>query len=139
MPHLIVEYSANLDEQLALDELLAKLHDVAAASGVFPLGGIRTRASRRDDYLIADGDPDNGFVHVVARIGEGRPLEVRQEVGQKLFDVVCAHTSELFAERGLSLSFEIQEIPSATSFKKTLPTSTLCGNGCGDGQHDGLA
>ena len=118
MPHLIVEYSANLDETLKVAELLTRLHTTAAASGVFPLGGIRTRASKRETYLIADGDPDNGFVHVVARIGEGRSLEVRQTVGRSLFEVLCDHTNRLYEERGLSLSFEIQEIPSQTSFRK---------------------
>ncbi|MYK28467.1 MAG: 5-carboxymethyl-2-hydroxymuconate isomerase, partial [Gammaproteobacteria bacterium] len=72
MPHLVVEYSANLESRLELEALMAKLRDVAVAGGVFPLAGIRVRAARRDRYLIADGDPAHGFVHVMARIGEGR-------------------------------------------------------------------
>ena len=54
MPHLIVEYSANIEDQIALDALLDKLHTCAAGTGVFPLGGLRVRARRADAYRIAD-------------------------------------------------------------------------------------
>lgn len=118
MPHLIVEYSANIEEALKVPELLTRLRDCAVASGVFPLGGIRLRGARRDHYLIADGDPANGFVHLTARIGQGRTLEVRQSIAQALFDVLCSHLADLYAERGLGISVEIQEIDAATSLKK---------------------
>ncbi len=118
MPHLIVEYSANIEEALKLPELLTRLRDCAVASGVFPLGGIRLRGARRDHYLIADGDPANAFLHLTARIGQGRTLEVRQSIAQALFDVLCSHLAELYAERGLGISVEIQEIDAATSLKK---------------------
>ena len=62
MPHLIVEYSANIEDQIALDALLDKLHTCALGTGVFPLGGLRVRAHRADAYRIADLSPDNGFV-----------------------------------------------------------------------------
>ncbi len=118
MPHLIVEYSANIEEDLQLPELLTRLRDCAVATGIFPLGGIRLRGARRDHYLIADGDPTNAFVHLTARIGQGRTLEVRESVVQALFDVLCSHLDELYAERGLGISIEIQEIDAATSLKK---------------------
>jgi 5-carboxymethyl-2-hydroxymuconate isomerase len=118
MPHLIVEYSANLEDDLNLDGLMLALRDCAVATGVFPLGGIRVRGARRDHYLISDGDPANGFVHVTARIGQGRSLQVREQVAASLFAVLTAHLDPLFEARGLGISFEIQEIDAATSLKK---------------------
>ncbi|HVS22711.1 MAG TPA: hypothetical protein VMU03_03215, partial [Gammaproteobacteria bacterium] len=53
LPHLIVEYSANIEREIALDELLDKLHARALETGVFPLGGLRVRAHRADHYRIA--------------------------------------------------------------------------------------
>ena len=44
MPHIVVEYSANLRERIGLHPLLERLHETAIATGVFPLGGTRTRA-----------------------------------------------------------------------------------------------
>jgi 5-carboxymethyl-2-hydroxymuconate isomerase len=118
MPHLIVEYSANLDPRLDLDHLLEALHAAAAGTGVFPLGGIRTRAARRDHYRIADGDPDNAFVHVTARIRHGRPLDVRQRAGQALFDALCTALAPIYDTQPLGISLEVQEIDPDVSYKQ---------------------
>jgi 5-carboxymethyl-2-hydroxymuconate isomerase len=118
MPHLIIEFSANLEDDIDLDGLMVKLRDCAVASGVFPLGGIRVRGARRERYLVTDGDPDNGFVHVTARIGHGRPVAVRKQVAASLFEVLTDHLEPLYKRRGLAISFEMQEIDPATSFKK---------------------
>ena len=65
MPHIVIEYSANLRESVDFPGLLAALRASALATGVFPLGGIRIRAYQADHYLIADGHPDNAFVHIM--------------------------------------------------------------------------
>lgn len=119
MPHLIVEYSANLESRLELEALMAKLRDVAVAGGVFPLAGIRVRAARRDRYLIADGAPAHGFVHVMARIGEGRAEAVRRAQAQALFDALRAHLEPLRSDQvgGLALSLEMVEIDPVGSLK----------------------
>jgi len=118
MPHLIVEYSANLDPKIDLDAVLADLHAAAAASGVFPLGGIRTRAARREHYRIADGHPDNTFVHVTARIRQGRPLEVRRRAGTMLFETLCRSLASVYETTPLGISLEIQEIDPDVSYKQ---------------------
>ncbi len=114
MPHLIVEYSANLEPDLAMGELVSVLHEAALETGVFPIGGVRVRAARRDLYKIADGHRDNAFIHVQARIGAGRPPEVRAKAAELIFERLKAATAEVYAARPLGLSFEIVEIdPSA--------------------------
>ena len=90
MPHVVVEFSANLRGRADVPRLLRTVHDAALATGVFPRGGTRTRAEERTDYLIADGHPDNAFVHVTLRIGHGRDLETRKRAGQQVFDALCA-------------------------------------------------
>ncbi len=118
MPHLIVEYSANIEQKIALDALLDKLHACALATGVFPIGGLRVRAHRADAYRIADLSPDNGFVHVTALIGHGRPLDVRQRAGQELLATLSEHLDSLFAQSPLAISLNIQEMHPVLSFKK---------------------
>ena len=58
------------------------LTDVAAGTGVFPLAGIRCRALPRDSYRVADGHPDNGFVHVELRVGAGRDVSTLRRAGE---------------------------------------------------------
>jgi len=110
MPHIVVEYSANLESDVAPQRLVDALHAAALATGVFPLGGLRTRAARRDVYRIADGDPGHAFVAVVARIGKGRPLAAREAVAEALMQALEAETARAFASRGLGLTVEVQEI-----------------------------
>lgn len=117
MPHAIVEYSANLDAQLRIDDLLQVVHKAALETGVFPMGGLRTRAAPRRHYLIADADPDNAFVHVTLKIGHGRDLVTKQTAGQQVFDAVCEHLQPLFEKQPLAISFEVIEIDRDLNFK----------------------
>jgi 5-carboxymethyl-2-hydroxymuconate isomerase len=117
MPHLIVEYSANLEPALDIRGLVEALHEAALETGVFPIGGIRTRAAKRDIYRIADGHADNAFIHVQARIGTGRTAEVRQKAAQHIFARLKAETADVFANRPLGLTLEIVEIDPVGSLK----------------------
>jgi 5-carboxymethyl-2-hydroxymuconate isomerase len=118
LPHLIVEYSANVEEGIALDQLLDKLHACALETGVFPIGGLRVRAHRTDAYRIADKVPENGFVHVTALIGHGRPLDVQQRAGEMLFATLSEHLDTLFAQSPLALSLNVQEFHPVLNFKR---------------------
>lgn len=117
MPHIIAEYSANLETQVDPHALVRALHQAALATGVFPIGGLRTRAERRDVFLVADGHPDNAFVAVVVRIGAGRDEDARRRVAADLLAALEQVTREAFRTRGLALSVEVQEIDPAASLK----------------------
>jgi 5-carboxymethyl-2-hydroxymuconate isomerase len=118
MPHIVVEYSANLRDRLRLDALLERLHATAIGTGVFPIGGARTRAAERTHYRIADGHPDNAFVHVVLRIGHGRDADTKRRAAQAVFDALCDHLEALSASTPLGISLEVQEIDPVLSFKR---------------------
>lgn len=117
MPHLIVEYSTNLEKRISVRDLLKHVHEAALASGVFKIGGIRTRAAPRDIYIVADGDPDNAFIHVEGRIGKGRDAETRKRLAEALLEVLREQTKSVFATSGLGLTVEIRELDDAASVK----------------------
>lgn len=52
MPHFIAECTENIREQADLPGLFSKVNEALAASGIFPIGGIRSRAHWLD---TADG------------------------------------------------------------------------------------
>lgn len=52
MPHFIVECSDNIREEADLPGLFAKVNPTLAATGIFPLAGIRSRVHWVD---TADG------------------------------------------------------------------------------------
>ena len=117
MPHLIVEYSTNLEKRISVRELLKHTHEAALASGVFKIGGIRTRAAPRDLYIVADGDPDNAFIHVEARIGKGRDADTRRRLAETLLAVLRDQTKSVFETTGLGLTVEIREIDDVGSVR----------------------
>ncbi|MEM7281833.1 MAG: 5-carboxymethyl-2-hydroxymuconate isomerase [Pseudomonadota bacterium] len=118
MAHLIVEYSGNLEQRLYIQSLIDHLHRAAAGTGVFPLKGIRTRGAIRDRYRIADGHDANGFIHVIARIGQGRSPDVQQRASEALFLALSTFLDSYYKENPLAISLEMQEINSLTSHKQ---------------------
>jgi 5-carboxymethyl-2-hydroxymuconate isomerase len=118
VPHIVVEYSANLEEVLPIAKLVADVHGAVLATGTFKLGAVRTRAARRDIYAIADSDPDNAFVNVIARVASGRPLEKRRGVAEAIMGVLEKETAALIASRGLALSVYVEEIDEDGALRK---------------------
>ncbi len=72
MPHFIAECTDNIREQADLPGLFAKVNEALAATGIFPIGGIRSRAHWLDTWQMADGRQDYAFVHMTLKIGAGR-------------------------------------------------------------------
>lgn len=118
MPHIVIEYSANLENRIGLAGLVRKAHEAALASGLFEIGGLRTRAVRRDVYLIADAHPDNAFVTVNVRIGHGRAQAARHKAGEMIFEAVCEHLAPIFADTPLGITLDVAEIDPNASFKR---------------------
>ncbi len=118
MPHLILEYSANLEESIDVALTLNAMHVCALDMAVFPVAAIRTRAARRDHYLIADLAGDYGFVHLLVRIKEGRSDDEKKRIGTGFFDALSGCLAEFQASHPLALTVEVEEICSSLSFAK---------------------
>lgn len=117
MAHFIYEYSANLPaELLDLPGLMAKMHETAAGSGIFPLSGLRSRAIRCDQFRVGDGDPGNGFFNLSMKIGSGRDLETRMAIGRSLFELLLLHLAPLLEQYALAVSFEMRELDEHVKF-----------------------
>ncbi|ASQ16403.1 5-carboxymethyl-2-hydroxymuconate Delta-isomerase [Enterobacter cloacae] len=118
MPHFIAECTDNIREQADLPGLFAKVNEALAATGIFPIGGIRSRAHWLDTWQMADGKQEYAFVHMTLKIGAGRSLESREEVGEMLFALIKAHFANLMAARYLALSFELDELHPTLNYKQ---------------------
>ena len=118
MPHFIAECTDNIREQADLPGLFAKVNEALAATGIFPIGGIRSRAHWLDTWQMADGKHDYAFVHMTLKIGAGRSLESREEVGEMLFALIKTHFAALMASRYLALSFELGELHPTLNYKQ---------------------
>jgi 5-carboxymethyl-2-hydroxymuconate isomerase len=118
MAHILIEYSANLGGRIDMSRFLEAVHASALATGIFPIGGVRTRAYASEHYRIADGHPDNAFVHTMLRVGHGRDVETRKRACEAIFATVCDQLAGLFERMPLGLSLEMQEIDPVLTLKK---------------------
>lgn len=123
MPHLTLEYSANLRNFGGFSKLCGELARTLVAQHedgkpVYPIGGIRVRAVAADDWCMGDGSlHDAAFVHARFTIGAGRSDTVKKATGDALFEVMKQHFAREFDAQGLALSLEIAEFSDAGTWK----------------------
>jgi 5-carboxymethyl-2-hydroxymuconate isomerase len=118
MPHFVIEYSANLEPDIDLRAIVDAVHKSAVDSGLFKIGGIRVRTLKHDIYKVADGDPENAFLHIRVAILEGRSVPDRERLGNSTIVAVDALLQNAHRKRGIALSVEVGEIDHNMSFKK---------------------
>ncbi len=122
MPHLTLEYSANLQDEGDLGSLCTKLARClvswqADGKAVYPIGGIRVRALCAQDYCIGDGSLEAAFVHATLKIGAGRSEQTKAATGDALFAIMKAHFASIYERSGLALSLEITEFSETGTWK----------------------
>jgi 5-carboxymethyl-2-hydroxymuconate isomerase len=110
MPHITIEYSANIDNRFNLQDLCEHMRAEAARIDALPMPGIRVRALKADHYSIADGDPKHAFIDISVRLRAGRPIDVRKDAANRLFNAAKAFLEPVLATSSLALSLEMRDI-----------------------------
>ena len=96
MPHLILEYTKNLnfpDEQ----EVLLRLNKALFGSGQFDEIDIKARAVALDGFVIGVTPGGRAFVHAKLALSRGRSSEVKRDLSsvllQKLSSIFSGHSN----------------------------------------------
>jgi 5-carboxymethyl-2-hydroxymuconate isomerase len=126
MPHIHIDYSANLEDRLDVAGLCRVLRDAAVETGVLPMAGVRVRAMRADHVVIADGNPDHAYLDIQIRLRGGRSDQAKAEATAMIFAAAEAFCADAMATSSLMLSLEMRDIdpalsPKASSVRKYLP------------------
>ena len=115
MPHVTIQYTANLDPDANMGVLCVSLAQVICAQRdgdgqrVFPVGGTRVLAYPAAVHAVADGAPDRAFVYLNVRIAPGRAAPLVAATGEALMATVRGHFAALFASRPLGITLQIDE------------------------------
>lgn len=119
MPHLRIDYTANLDPRVRMDALcqslaagMASLRD-AENKPVFPLQGTRVMAWPAPFHAVADGDPANGFIYLNLRITPGRDSATVAAAGEALLALVRDHVDRAGIGAPLGITLHIDEVAPA--------------------------
>ncbi|MBT8398764.1 MAG: 5-carboxymethyl-2-hydroxymuconate isomerase [Gemmatimonadetes bacterium] len=126
MPHLTLEYTANLGEWAAEPELLISLHRLLESAAGIKIENCKSRWRMVDEWVTGDGKVGSAFVHLDVRFLEGRPPEVKHAVGAGAVELLHDHFA--LALDGpdpleVQITVEIQDIQRASYFK--YPPGTL--------------
>lgn len=104
VPHISIEYSANVADHHDIDALVVAVHEAALIDGLPPLAGLRTRASVRQSYRIADGQATHGFIAIMIRIGPGREALEKKRFLTAVLDAAEAHINSEIANSEIANS-----------------------------------
>jgi 5-carboxymethyl-2-hydroxymuconate isomerase len=107
--HIVIEHSSNLRRQLNLPKFVEAIRQAALATGIFPLGGMRTRAYESEPDCSTHCPRDNTFVHLCVRVGQGRDHATCRQACEEIFAAACEQLREVHARAPLGISVEMQE------------------------------
>ena len=117
MPHLILDYSANMEERVDIAALCNCIRLAAIETGVFPKAGVRVRALKADHVSIADGNNENGYIDISVRLREGRDQETRERATHHIFTATEAFLKPVMDKHPVALSMEMRNIDASLSPK----------------------
>ena len=123
MPQLTLDYSGNISQAIDHQEIFLRLHQVLNVIGSIQIENCKSRAIRREDYRIGNGDAQNAFVHLEVRFLEGRSVELKQAIGNGCLQVLETYFAITSEELSLQITVEIVDIVKTSYFK--YPTGTL--------------
>ncbi len=108
MPHILIEYSANLADHHDIDALVGAVHAAALDHGLADPTALRTRAVRCDHYRVMTGDPRFAFVALACRIGPGREPAAKQSFIATVLDAGEAALGD--SPLAIAWSIEVTEL-----------------------------
>ena len=110
MPHLVLEYSANLPDPPDFDRVLERLHHAMTTAGPFELGNVKSRVAKRECFRVADGAPERAFVHLNVAVLAGREAAALRATAKALLSVLQESFSRAQAEGRCDITLEIRDM-----------------------------
>ncbi len=107
MPHLILEFSANIIEKNNITELFQQCHTILADMLPTDIAGCKSRAVECNTNTIGNGDLENAFVHMTLKVMPGRTIDILNDVGNRLMEIMTDYFSGSLKELHLQITLEI--------------------------------
>ena len=111
MPHIIVEYTQGLSEDIP--KLLTALHNDLAPRDTINIHAIKTRAIPIQYVIVGDGNEPDKMIHITLKLLPGRSDELKKQMAQGLFDTAKARTHD---DR-ISITVEVADLHEASYTK----------------------
>ncbi|ETI58140.1 5-carboxymethyl-2-hydroxymuconate Delta-isomerase [Marinomonas profundimaris] len=113
MPHCILEYSQNLEQEVPPADLLEAIKSACVASAIFSLDDIKLRSFPYKSFLT--GGQEDAFMHVTIRMLSGRTQEQKKQLSHLILEALTQ-----FSLTDVSLSVEMCDMDRETYAKKVV-------------------
>lgn len=123
MPHLTLEYTANIQQEMDSAELFAGLHQILATTGGTSIENCKSRAIRLENFHISRGAASDAFVHLEIHFMGGRSPEVQHAIGEQSLAWLTSYFTPCIDRLATQITVEITEIQKPAYFK--FPSGTL--------------
>ncbi|MES2344622.1 MAG: hypothetical protein V4494_01600 [Chlamydiota bacterium] len=117
MPHLRLEYSTNVKEDLHPEILFPSCHRILVDTINADLSRCQSRAISRDLFYIGEGSSQEAFAYLEILLLEGRPLPKLQEMANQLLEVLKKYFSRSLQELNMQIAVRFVELPKSHYFK----------------------
>ena len=125
MPHLNIQYTANLDALTDMGKLcntlaatLVALRGEDGVAPLFPVAGTRVMAWPAPHFAVADGQPGRAFIYMKLLITPGRSEALKKRAGDALLAAASAHLDPVFAQHAVGLTLHVDEAARAYEGKR---------------------
>lgn len=110
MPQIILECSDNILEK-DMTSLLLQIHQLLTDKLPTQLQSCKSRVLRHQDYVVANNDEKNAFVHLSIGVLKGRSHELLNSIATTILQLLKTSFSLSLAELNLQLSIAIRDLP----------------------------
>jgi len=110
MPHIILEYSANLTLLETTSTLFKGVHQQVQDIAGVKIENCKSRSYVANDYWVGTGDKNSAFVHLSVRFIEGRSAERKQVLGTSLCQLLRDAFGVGDADEHVQVTVEVSDI-----------------------------
>ncbi len=111
MPHIVVEYSRDLEKNLDVPNLLKELHLDLVSRDTIAREHVKTYALPIDLCEVGFDETPNSMLHVILKLLPGRSVDLKTEMVTGLRSIVDKYVSDI------SVTVEVQELEAETYSK----------------------
>lgn len=110
MPHVILEYSKNIDRELTVESLFLTLHKILEKKLPTEISSCKSRCIVHELFFIGEGHSKNAFAHLTIKILTGRTDENKKQLGNEILTVMHHFFQPHTTNFSLQLSVEVMDL-----------------------------
>ena len=117
MPHVVLQYTANLEPQVDFSAFCREIAQALTAlkdeegKQAFPIGGTRVLAYPAVHYAVADTKDDYAFCYINVRIAAGRSDAMKKRAGDAILERATANFASAFERGHVGVTIQVDESP----------------------------